>query len=343
MDGDFTKSFFLSGLNQETSSRKIVNGLKDLVLGAGLEPACLSAYAPQTYVSAIPPPEQVSEGVNLPQNVPSRKSAWRVKCLSFQVTSRPMSILESKTEPDWIKVDLHIHTLDDPKDVIDYSAHQLLERAKQLGFGVLAITLHDAVFDRAEVFADASAMGILLISAAEMRREGADIILLNVSAEEISQLQTFDDVRRLRARRGLSMFTIAPHPFYVLGGSIGDRLTKEIDCFDGIELCHFHKGVFDLNRRALKVAAEFNKPLIATSDAHQLHAFGRHYTSVPRPRELTIENVFAALRNGPRRVISPPASIVDLVSMIYFFFFTHPVRIRRQRSCATALESTSQT
>ena len=30
----------------------------DLVLGAGLEPACLSAYAPQTYVSAIPPPER---------------------------------------------------------------------------------------------------------------------------------------------------------------------------------------------------------------------------------------------------------------------------------------------
>ena len=60
----------------------------------------------------------------------------------------------------WIKVDLHIHTLDDPKDVIDYSAHQLLERAKQLGFGVLAITLHDAVFDRAEVFAVAAAMGI---------------------------------------------------------------------------------------------------------------------------------------------------------------------------------------
>ena len=33
---------------------------------------------------------------------------------------------------EWIKIDLHIHTLDDPKDVIDYSAHQLLERAKEL-------------------------------------------------------------------------------------------------------------------------------------------------------------------------------------------------------------------
>jgi predicted metal-dependent phosphoesterase TrpH len=237
----------------------------------------------------------------------------------------------------WIKVDLHIHTLDDPKDVIDYSAHELLERAKQLGFGVLAITLHDAVFDRAEVFADAVAMGILLIPAAEVRLQGADIILLNVNASEVAALKNFDDVRQLRARRGLSIFTFAPHPFYVLGGSIGERLFGEIDCFDAIELCHFHKGLFDLNRRAAKVAAQFGKPLIATSDAHQLHAFGRHYTSIERPNELTIENVFAALRNGPRQVVSPPASIVDLASMIYFFFVTHPVRVRRQRSRRPAL------
>src|SRR2546421_1781550 len=244
---------------------------------------------------------------------------------------------------DWIKIDLHIHTLDDPKDVIDYSAHELLERAKQLGFGVLAITLHDAVFERAEVFADAAAMGILLIPAAEVRLQGADIILLNVSAAEIAGLRTFDDVRQLRARRGLSIYTFAPHPFFVLGGSIGERLLAEMDCFDAIELCHFHKGLFDLNRKAVKVAAQFGKPLLATSDAHQLHAFGRHYTSVPRPSELRIEHVFAALRDGPRRVVSPAASIVDLVSMIYFFFFTHPVRIRRRRSRVSALESRSQT
>ena len=121
--------------------------------------------------------------------------------------------MNTPEDDDWIKVDLHIHTLDDPKDVIDYSAHQLLERAKQLGFGVLAITLHDAVFDRAEVFADAAAMGILLIPAAEVRLQGADIILLNVTAPEIAKLKTFDDVRDLRARRGSSVFTFAPHPF----------------------------------------------------------------------------------------------------------------------------------
>src|SRR6188474_1969480 len=120
----------------------------------------------------------------------------------------------SETE-EWIKIDLHIHTLDDPKDAVDYSAHQLLERARSLGFQVLAITLHDAVFDRAEVFADAASMGILLIPAAEVRLEGADVILLNVSAEEIASLRTLDDLAALRARRGPSLFTIAPHPFYV--------------------------------------------------------------------------------------------------------------------------------
>jgi predicted metal-dependent phosphoesterase TrpH len=230
---------------------------------------------------------------------------------------------------DWIKVDLHIHTLDDPKDVIDYSAHQLLERARALGFGVLAITLHDAVFDRAEVFADAEAMGILLIPAAEVRLEGADVLIYNVSGPEIAQLKNFDDLRKLRAQRGDSIFTIAPHPFYVLGGSIGSRLLNEIDCFDAIEVCHFHKGFLNPNRRAEEVAARFGKPLIATSDAHRLHAFGRHYTSMPRPTELTCENVFATLRNGPLRLTSPGCTFADLLSAIYFIFLAHPLRRRR--------------
>jgi predicted metal-dependent phosphoesterase TrpH len=235
----------------------------------------------------------------------------------------------SKSE-EWIKIDLHIHTLDDPKDAVDYSAHQLLERARALGFRVLAITLHDAVFDRPEVFADAAAMGILLIPAAEMRLHGADAIVLNVTAEEMAELKSFDDLRCLRARRGSSVFTIAPHPFYMFGGSIGSRLFEEIDCFDAIEFCHFHTGLFNPNRRAEKVASRFGKPLIATSDAHRLQAFGRHYTSIPMPSALTAENVFATLRSGPLHLTSPACSFSDLVSAIYFVFLAHPFRVRRK-------------
>jgi predicted metal-dependent phosphoesterase TrpH len=246
--------------------------------------------------------------------------------------SKSMSKREAE---DWIKIDLHIHTLDDPKDVIDYSAHQLLERARSLGFGVLAITLHDAVFDRAEVYHEAERMGILLIPAAEMRLEGADAILLNVRPDEIVDLRTFADLRALRGRRGDSIFTIAPHPFYVLGGSIGSRLLDEIDCFDAIELCHFHNLLLNPNRRAARVAKKFGKPLIATSDAHRLHAFGRHYTSMPRPAELTIESVFTTLRRGPLRLASPPASMADLASAVYWIFLAHPFRRHHQKPKTT--------
>jgi predicted metal-dependent phosphoesterase TrpH len=231
---------------------------------------------------------------------------------------------------EWIKVDLHIHTLDDPKDALDYTAHQLLERARALGFRVLAITLHDAVFERAEVFADAARMGILIIPAAEVRLEGADAILLNVTASEVAALRNFEDLRQLRSRRGPSLFTIAPHPFYVFGGSIGEKLVAEIDCFDAIELCHFWGRFFNPNRRAVKAATRFQKPLIATSDAHRLHAFGSNYTSLPCPAELTVESVLAALRMGPLRVTNPPCSFVDLMSTIYFVFVAHPLRRKKR-------------
>lgn len=232
----------------------------------------------------------------------------------------------SAEDQEWIKLDLHIHTLDDPKDALDYSAHELLERARALGFRVLAITLHDAVFNRADVFADARKMGILLIPAVEIRLLGADVVVLNVTQDEIEQLHDFDDLRKLRAKRGSSIFTFAPHPFYVVGSSLGSRLIKEIDCFDAIEWCHFHKGWFNLNRRAAQTAERFNKPLVATSDAHRLNAFGAHYTSMPRPSELTTTNVLTALRAGPLRLTSPSSSLADIVSTAYFIFISHPIK-----------------
>src|SRR5438552_17287080 len=238
--------------------------------------------------------------------------------------------MSTSKKEDWIKIDLHLHTLDDAKDAVDYSAHQLLERARLLGFRVLAITLHDAVFERKEVYADAAAMGILLIPATEVRLQGADVIVLNVTANEIADLKDFDDLRLLRARRGNSIFTIAAHPFYIFGGSIGSRLFAEIDCFDAIEFCHFHIGPFNPNRRARRVATRFGKPMIATSDAHRLHAFGRHYTSMPMPPTLTVENVFGGLRSGPLRLTSPASSFTDFVSAIYFFFLKHPFQVRRR-------------
>ena len=245
----------------------------------------------------------------------------------------------SMSRGEWIKVDLHIHTFDDPMDRLDYSARELLARAHRLGFRALAITLHNAVFENPQVFAAADRLGILLISSAEMRIEGADIILLNVTPQDVAGLRTFEDVRRLRAAKGDSLFTIAPHPFYLLGGSIGLRLLREIDCFDAIELCHFHKGWFNPNRRAVSVAQRSKKPLIATSDAHRLRAFGQHFSNIRIETELTVPAVFAALRRGDIQVTSPSATVAEILSTFYFVFLQHPLRLRKERSLAIGEEN----
>ena len=42
-----------------------------------------------------------------------------------------------------LKVDLHTHTSDDPVDDVPYSTYELIDRAAQLEYHALAITLHE--------------------------------------------------------------------------------------------------------------------------------------------------------------------------------------------------------
>jgi hypothetical protein len=91
------------------------------------------------------------------------------------------------------------------------------------------------------------------------------------------------------------------------------------------------------------MASRFKKPLIATSDAHRLHAFGRHYTSIPTLSALTAENVFEALRAGPLRLTSPASTFTDLLSAIYFVFLAHPFRVRRKLAASKRQSPSSRT
>ena len=231
----------------------------------------------------------------------------------------------------WIKADLHLHTAEDPFDEIDYTAAELLEHAHQAGFQALAITLHDKVFDDPEIFARAHALGILLIPAAELRIEGADAVLLNVSVEEAAAIHRFEDLRQLRSERGNSLFVFAPHPFYRFGGSIGHRLTQFLDCFDAIEYCHFHVPLLNPNAPAVRLAQRTGKPLLATSDAHRLRFFGQHYSLLGLPVDsepLTLEAVFDAIRNHRVQRVSPTGGLSRFLALMVFLFVIHPFLTR---------------
>ena len=231
----------------------------------------------------------------------------------------------------WIKADLHLHTAEDPFDEVDYTASELLEYAHGLGFRTLAVTLHDKVFGDAAVFARAAELGILLIPAAELRIEGADAVVLNLSAEEAAGIRSFEDLRRLRARRGDSLLVFAPHPYYKLGGSIGSRIEQYLDCFDAIEFCHFHVPVLNPNTAAVRLAQRSGKPLLATSDAHRRRFFGQNYSLLSVQCDgahPTIKAVFDAIRADRIQRVSPSGGIARLVALLFFLFFLHPILVR---------------
>src|SRR5438094_5708878 len=82
---------------------------------------------------------------------------------------------------NWLKTDVHLHTSEDPIDVIHYSAERLLERAIELNFRVLAVTLHERVFFDLALFEKARERGVLMIPAVEKRIRGADVVILNTT------------------------------------------------------------------------------------------------------------------------------------------------------------------
>lgn len=225
-----------------------------------------------------------------------------------------------------IKVDFHLHSAEDPADEIEHTAMELLHRAHALGFGAIAVTLHDHVLMQPELFARAEALGVLMVPAAEMRLEGADVVVLNISEEEARSLERLEDLRTLRKVRGSSVFIFAPHPYFWLGGSIGRRVEALMDVFDAIEYCHFHTRWLNLNRRALRIADRYGKPLLATSDAHRLDFFGEHYSLVATSAEPSIEDVFEAVRAGRLERVSPAWPTRKFLRYLVHILITHPLR-----------------
>ncbi len=239
----------------------------------------------------------------------------------------------------WLRADLHLHTAEDPCDAVDPGAAELLEIAAARGFHVLAITLHGAVLDRPELTARARELGILLVPSAELRVDGADVVVLNLTVEEAAAIRTFADLRRLRDRRGESLFVLAPHPFYPGGCSLGRaRLEANRDCFDAVELCHLPvplPSAWNPNVAAARFARHHGLPLVATSDAHHASGFGAHFSlvGVAGGSWPDTAGFFRALRAGHVRPVRPTgvAAFRHMLAVLWFVFVRHPWRQCRRR------------
>jgi len=210
-----------------------------------------------------------------------------------------------------LKVELHSHSGDDPVDTIPYSTPELIDRAAALGFGALAITLHEKQLDLRRFHSQAADRGIVLIPGVERTIEGRHVLLLNFrrGADEIL---TFADLARLKSReRGL---VIAPHPFFPGPMCLGRDLERHAGLFDAVERNAMYTRVVNFNRRAERWAADHGKPVVGNGDIHRLMQLGTTCSLVDAPPDA--DAICDAIAAGRVQVDSRPLSSFDAARVL---------------------------
>ena len=211
-----------------------------------------------------------------------------------------------------LKVDLHLHTADDPLDRLFHTSFDLVDRAAELGFDAIAITLHEIQLANPRVAAHARERGITLIPGTERTIEGRHVLMLNFPGAEAESVRTFDELARLKARtRGL---VIAPHPYFPVRHCLHARLDAHRDLFDAVEWSYFWTRALNFNARAARWARAHGKPLVGNSDLHDLRQIGRTYSMIDAPRDAAA--ICDAIRQGRVTVQTTPAPVTELAGVI---------------------------
>ena len=229
-----------------------------------------------------------------------------------------------------IKADLHLHTSEDPCDWIRHSAADLIDRAAELGYGALAITLHDSQLESERLRAQARDRGIILIRGIERTIEGSHVLLLNFPAHVVLSIRSFAELAKAKRRtRGL---VIAPHPFFPGRSCLQSALDEHAELFDAVEWSYFWTREVDFNTRAATWAAGRGLPVIGSSDMHDIRQLGRTFTLVDAPGDA--DAICEAAREGRIALRTEPVPYPELTAVFSGLMFRGWVRscLRRPKA-----------
>jgi len=173
-----------------------------------------------------------------------------------------------------MKFDLHIHSKYSYDSFL--SPERIIKVAKRKGLHGVAITDHNTIKGGIEVLKINEDEDFQVIVGAEIRTEYGDIIGLFLE-DEITANKFEEVIEEIKSQGGLSVLA---HPYRQY------KFPEEIiDKVDLVEVFNARSKKRD-NRRALHLAANYNKPVIAGSDAHLPFEIGRGSTIVPAQVDL---------------------------------------------------------
>jgi len=226
-----------------------------------------------------------------------------------------------------LKVELHTHTSDDPIDAIPHGVPELIDRAADLGYQAVAITLHERQLDLRRFAPQARERGIVLIPGVERTIQGRHVLLLNFR-EGAADVRTFDDVARLKQRA--AGLVVAPHPFFPARTCLRGDLDRHSGMFDAVEYNAMFTASVNFNCRAVRWAARHGKPVVGNCDVHRLRQLGSTYSLVdaePHP-----DAICAAIAEGRVRVESRPLTWAEVVGTLSAMFLSDVLPRARNRS-----------
>ncbi len=204
-----------------------------------------------------------------------------------------------------LKADFHLHTADDPLDRIKYTAKELISKAADQGFDVLAITNHHHMTFNRDLFLYAQARNILLIPGVELTIRRRHVLVLNPPPVKIRS--DFSSLARIRRPETL---IIAPHPYFPGSYSLNGYLLENLHLFDALEYCHFYLPMINFNQKAIEMCQFLNFPLVGNSDAHFLAQLGTTFSLIYAEKNL--ESIFAAIRANRVEVVPRPLKAMEM-------------------------------
>ena len=211
-----------------------------------------------------------------------------------------------------LKVELHAHTSDDPCDYVPHTTRELIDRAAELDYQALAITLHDKQLDVEPLRPYARERGVVVIPGVERTIDRRHVLLINFPPRA-ERVETFEDVARLKAEAP-SGIVVAPHPFYPLRNCLRTRMDRHAAIFDAVECNAVYTRLVNFNRAAVRWARAHGKPMVGNGDVHRLEQLGSTYSLVEA--EPDPDAICQAIREGKVRVETQPLSLYRLAAIL---------------------------
>jgi predicted metal-dependent phosphoesterase TrpH len=213
-----------------------------------------------------------------------------------------------------LKVDFHTHTSDDPQDYINFSSEQLIDRAAHLGIDAVAITNHDVVTFSRELEEYAAERGVLLIPGVELTLSNKHVLVINPDFRRAPDSRSLEDLAGIRSSANL---IIAPHPFYPGFKCLRSKLVEHSELFDAVEFSFYYNHLINRNKKAVRFARTHGKPLVGSSDSHNIWQIGTTYALVEA--EKNIPSIISAVKDGKVQVSTVPLSLLTMMRVAVNF------------------------